>query len=245
MNTRIPQQQTEPRPRPASPTPKAAVPATKAAPTVPAVPDNRDYLSRYIDEIAPASIAGRLIKFGKSGNFILPDTEETIDPDEDFVALCDETLIGWIKFHGDGEPPERHAGLLYEGYVLPLRETLGDLDPAQWPIGLSLQPEDPWQHQQMVVLQRPATQELFTFATVSKTGRRAVGALLRHYNRLRTSHPDTYPVVRLKPSGFQHRDERIGWVPTPSFAVVGRAPKASAAIPDTTTAADLDNSIPF
>jgi hypothetical protein len=31
--------------------------------------------------------------------------------------------------------------------------------------------------------------ELFTFATSSMTGRRAVGGLLRHYDRLRKSHP--------------------------------------------------------
>ena len=250
MTTRTSQQtrqktNTETHPRPVAPAAKAVVPATKAAPSAPAVPDDRSYVSHYLDEVAPASIAGRLIKFSKSGDFLLPDTEETVDPDEDFVALCDETLIGWIRFRGDGEPPDRHAGLLYEGFTLPPREALGDLDPATWQIGLSGLPEDPWKHQHMLVLQRPATHELFTFATASNTGRRAVGNLLRHYNRLRTSHPDTYPVVRLKPSGFNHKDERIGWVATPGFVVVGRAPKASAAIPDTSLKTDLNDEIPF
>ena len=193
----------------------------------------RSHVSQYLDTVAPAS-TGRLIKFvAKSGEFVLPDTEQTIDCNEHFVAMCDKTLIGCTKFPSDGEPPERHVGLLYAGFIMPPRETLGDLDRAAWTNGLSGQPEDPWKHQMMLVLRRLATHELFTFVTVSTTGRLAVGKLLGHYDQLRTSHPDHYPVVRLKPSGFQHKDDRIGWVPTPGFLVVGRVPKSSAAIPDT------------
>jgi hypothetical protein len=44
--------------------------------------------------------------------------------------------------------------------------------------------------------------------------------------------------------GFQHRDERVGWVATPVFAVVGRTPKDSAAKPDTSLAADMNDEIP-
>src|SRR5262249_40580685 len=51
------------------------------------------------------------------------------------------------------------------------------------------------------------------------------GNLLRHFDRLRRSDPDIYPVVRLKPSGFNHKDERVGWVHTPSFVVVGHTAK--------------------
>jgi len=55
-----------------------------------------------------------------------------------------------------------------------------------------------------------------------------------------------YPVIRLKISGFNHRDERIGWVPTPAFAVVGKAPCDGAVTPpDTTLAADMEDEIPF
>ena len=51
-------------------------------------------------------------------------------------------------------------------------------------------------------------------------------------------------VVRLKSGGFSHKDERIGWVHTPVFAVVGKAPKASAAIPDTSLSGDMNDEIP-
>ena len=55
-------------------------------------------------------------------------------------------------------------GLLYDGYRMPPRETLGDLDVAEWPAGLSGEPEDPWLHQQNLVLQQVDTRELFTFS---------------------------------------------------------------------------------
>jgi hypothetical protein len=67
---------------------------------------------------------------------------------------------------------------------MPQRKMLGDLDEATWPSGLSGQPTDPWQHQMNLVLQDRATGELYTFSTSSMTGRRAIGNLLRHYDRL-------------------------------------------------------------
>lgn len=157
-----------------------------------------------------------------------------------------ETLVGWIKFsHDDDTPPVRIMGLLYDGFVMPARATLGDLDQSQWLAGLSGAPEDPWHHQVCLVLQNAETKELCTFATTSITGRRAVGNLLRHYDRMQRTNPGEVPAVRLKAGGFNHRDERIGWVATPVFAVVGRAPRDSAAKPDTSIAADLNDQIPF
>jgi hypothetical protein len=222
----------------------AIVPA-KANGNAVAVPDNRTPLDQYLDVVAPASIVGRMIKFSKEGKFVTHDDGETIDENVDFVALCDQTLIGWIKFNGEGEPPTRHMGLLYDGFVMPARDTLGDLDQAKWEIGLDGKPADPLQHHMYLVLQRGDSAELFTYVTSSITGRRAVGNLLRHYNRLARTNPDQYPVIRLKVGGFQHRDDRVGWVAVPVLAVVGRAQKDSAAKPDSSLAADLQDEIPF
>jgi hypothetical protein len=223
----------------------ATVPAVAAKSTAVAVPDNRSYRDRYLDEIAPSSIVGRLVKFSKDGKFVTSDDGEPVSEDAEFAALCDETLVGWIRFNGEDAPPDRHQGLLYDGFVMPPRESLGDLDEAQWELGLSGQPADPWQHQMCLVLQHVDTKEMFTFSTQSVSGRRAVGNLLRHYDRMRRSGADEYPVVRLKPGGFNHRDDRIGWVPVPVFVAVGRAKRDSAQRPDTSTAADLDDEIGF
>jgi hypothetical protein len=221
----------------------AMVPAVQKT-SLPAVPTGRSAVSAYLDEVAPASIVGRLIKFDKNSNFVTSDDNAVIADDVDFVALVDQTLIGWQKFNQEG-PPDRVMGLLYDGFVMPTRESLGDTDPSAWDVGLDGKPADPWQHTQYLVLQRRDTDELFTYTTSSKTGRRAVGNLLRHCDRLCKTNPSDLPVVRLKKGGFEHKDTRIGWVSTPVFAVLGRAPRDSVAVPDTSTRADMDDEIPF
>ena len=216
---------------------------TRAAGSAVAMPDNRSNVQKYVDEIAPANIVGRLIKFGKEGTFVFADTGEPVPEGADFLALCDETLIGWIKFFRDDDtPPERVQGLLYDGFLMPPRSALGDLGQSQWEPGLSGAPEDPWKHQVCLVLENTETKEFYTFATTSLTGRRAVGNLLRHFDRMRKTNSDEIPVIKLKAGGFNHRDDRIGWVPVPVFAVVGRAPRDSAAKPDTSVAADMKRS---
>src|SRR6516164_1183375 len=225
---------------------KANLPAVAPTSTDVALPDNRTPVQAYLDEIAPASIVGRLVKFNKDGNFVTTDDDAVIGDDVDFVALVDQTLVGWIKFAGEGAPPDRIMGLLYDGFVMPARGTLGDDDQAKWEIGLNGQPQDPWSHQIYVVLERrDESHELFTFVTSSITGRRAIGNLLRHYDRMERANANAFPIVRLKVGGFNHRDDRVGWVKVPVVAVVGRAPKESAAKPDGSIGADMSDEIPF
>ena len=220
---------------------KATLPVVSAA--TPALPDSRNAIDRYLDEIAPPFLAGRMIKFSKDGKFVFADTDEAITPATEFVALVGETLVGWIKFFHDGEtPPERHQGLLFDGFEMPPRQTLGELDHSEWPEGLSGKPEDPWKHQMCLVLQRIDTQELATFVTTNITGRNAVGSLIRHYKRLQKTNPGEQPLVRLQAGGFNHRDPRVGWVPVPQFSIVGHVPQGSAAKPD--IASDLNDEIP-
>ena len=228
---------------PAPPAKSVAVAPTTT--TAVAAPDTSTPQQQYLDEIAPAAIVGRLIKFGKDGTFITADDAEPIPEGTDFTVLADQTLIGWLRFRDDGQPTDRAMGLVYDNFKMPERKELGDVDQTNWPAGLSGAPEDPWKHHVYLVLQHADTAELYTFATSSQTGRRAVGNLLRHYDRMQRTHPNELPVVKLKVGGFQHKDERIGWVSTPVFAVVGRAPRDSVAKPDTSTRAQMDDEIPF
>jgi hypothetical protein len=219
----------------------AVVPAQSTALST----DTRTATQAWADEAAPSTMVGRLVGFNKGGKFAFKDDDSEISPNTDHIALTDEVQVGWIKFNGDGEPPTRITGLLSDGFRMPARDTLGDLDEAQWPTGLSGRPEDPWKSQAALPLQNAATKEMITFVTTSTTGRRAVGNLLRHYDRMKRTNPHDVPVVRLKPSGFNHRDDRIGWVATPSFVVVGKAPRDSAAVPDTSIEADMNDKLPF
>ena len=209
---------------------------------LPAASDNRSAREQYIDLIAPAMMVGRMIKFSKEGKFVTPDDDAEVSDETDFIALVDQTLVGWIRFNGQGEAPDRVAGLLYDGFVMPPRDSLGDNDPSIWEIGLSGQPADPWQHQICLVLQSVETSELFTFATSSVTGRRAIGVLLRHYDRMQRSHQGFLPLVRLKVGGYQHRDTRVGWVKTPVIAAVGQVPGENAVKPPP---ADFADEIPW
>jgi hypothetical protein len=207
--------------------------------------DNRTSVEQYLDEIAPTMMVGRMIKFAKEGAFKTPDDDGVISPDTDFIVLADQTQVGWIKFNGEGCPPDRIMGLLYDGFVMPERATLGHTNMSQWEIGLDGKPADPWMHQMNLVLQQAGTAELFTFTTMSKTGRRAIGTLLKHYGRMQKTHPDMFPVIRLRVGGYNHTDERVGWVSTPVFAAAGKHPKDSTAQPDTSMAADMSDTIPF
>jgi hypothetical protein len=229
----------------AKPTPQSTAVAPRSATTLPAAPDDRTNVQRYLDEVAPSMIVGALLKFSKEGKFVVNDTAEEIGPDEDFTVLADQTLVGHTKFSQDGEPPERMMGLLYEGFTVTPEAELPDRDQTQWPIGLSGAPEDPWKHMIYLVLERCATHELYTFVTQSKSGRRAAGNLLRHFDRMRTKHPNEYPVVRLKTGGFQPRDQRLPWTHVPVFVAVGRTPVDSTAKPDTSLRGEMSDEIPW
>ena len=212
---------------------------------LPAVPDDRSPRERYLDSVAPSGIVGRLAKFdGKVGQFLFIDTEEKIADTEDFIVLGDQTFVAWLKFRPE-QSPLRIGGLLYApNFALPSRHMLGDLDQTKWPIGkYSKGPEDPWKEEMLLVLKRPATQELFTFSTTNKTGRRAVGNLLKHHDRLQLTSPGSCPVVRCKTGSYQ--DDDFGRVFVPNFVVVGTSPGLGLAIPDTTLKNEMNDELPF
>ena len=188
---------------------------------------------------------GTFIKFSKDGKFIKTIDDEEIPVGTEMVCVYDQTQAGFIKFIGKGNPPERRMGSIFDGFMPPKREELGDTDESLWERDLSDRPADPWQHQMMLPLQNAETGELFIFGTSSITGRRAVNNLLAYCDRMRVKEPDVYPVVKLQVSGFQHRDDRIGWVKTPAFAVVGRAPKGNISAATTTISEDLSEAITF
>lgn len=120
----------------------AAVPAGSPEPALPAgmPPDTRTSVQRYLDDVAPASIVGRAIRGNKEHVFATADDGEPVPDDVDFTALCDQTMVGLIRFNGEGVPPDQKMGLLYDGFQMPDRAALGDTDPASWELGLDGKP---------------------------------------------------------------------------------------------------------
>ena len=72
-------------------TPAPAVPARAPVPTT-----SETYRQRYLDEVAPSGIAGRLIKFSKDGVYETTDDGAPVPEGSEFVLLADDTLVGWI-----------------------------------------------------------------------------------------------------------------------------------------------------
>jgi hypothetical protein len=172
---------------------------------------------------------GRWAKFTKA-QFITTDDGKEMDMEAHYRVLYRETRASFKKFV-EGASPEVQGGLIFDGYTMPRREELGDMDQSQWPIGLSGKPEDPWQHFLEIVLERCDTHEVFLFGTSSYTGRKAVAALLKNCNRAGSD-----LIVKLAVGSFKHKDPRIGVVYVPSFVVVADAKR---------TAPVLDDAIPF
>jgi hypothetical protein len=189
--------------------------------------------------------SGTFIKFAKDGVFRKQLDDAKIPEGTEAVLIYDQIRVGQIKFQGKGNPPIRHMGPVFSGFVPPDRETLGDLDEAEWEKGLSGKPVDPWQFQVLLPLQDTKTGELLIFGTSSITGRRACDNLIAMCGRMQVREPDDYPVVRLDVSGFQHRDERVGWVKTPAFTRVGKAPKSDVSMAVTKVADDMSDEIPW
>ena len=150
--------------------------------------DRNGYRDRYLDEIAPSGIVGRQIKYSPKDGAFIPRRRRTCRRRQ-FAALCDEMLIGFMRFNGQGDAADQKMGLLYQGFVMPQVETLPDRDETQWELGLNGEPEDPWQPLDVLALQDVETLEVDTFVTLVEDRPRAVGELLRHYERMRRTTP--------------------------------------------------------
>jgi hypothetical protein len=189
--------------------------------------------------------SGTFIKFAKDGVFRKQIDDAEIPEGTEAVLIYDQIRVGWIKFLGKGNQPIRHMGPVFTGFVAPDRETLGDLDETEWEEGLSGKPVDPWQFQILLPLQDTKGGELMIFGTSSITGRRACDNLISMCARMQAREPDDYPVVRLDVSGFEHRDERVGWVKVPAFTRVGKAPKSDVSAAVSSVADDMNDEIPL
>jgi hypothetical protein len=188
---------------------------------------------------------GTFIKFAKDGVYRKQADDAQIATGTEVAVVYEEIRVGWIKFLEKGEQPERKMGPVFSGFVPPAREELGDLDEAQWEIGLSGKPTDPWQFQVLVPMHDIKNGEMYIFGTTSITGRRECDKLTSACARMQKSEPDFYPVVKLDVSGFEHRDSRIGWVRTPCFTRIGKAPKSDTSAAQTSLADNMSDAVPF
>jgi hypothetical protein len=179
------------------------------------------------------------MKFDHSkGIFFTADDEEPVPDGSEFIALCDQTQGGRVKFNGAGEKPDYHLGPIYDGYRPPERKDLSYPELADTD-------NDVWKWQHLLPLQDKVSRDLFTLSVVSKTGNAAVMDLLRYYNRKRKTAPDMLPLVRLKAVGYQPNIPGVGYQYKPILVIIGSHDRNGAAKPDTSVAADINDQIPF
>jgi hypothetical protein len=191
-------------------------------------------------------MTGKHIKFdGKGGGYKVTSDGSLLKEDMQVVVVYPLIQIGYIKFNGRGNPPDRKMGPVFSGFELPDRPSLGELDKTKWEEGLDGEPQDPWQLQLMVPMQVVETGELLIFSTTTNTGKRAVDNLIEQCERMQRLEPDFFPVVKLSIGGFQHRDTRVGWVKTPALPRVGKAPKSDVSAAVTSVADDMNDDLPW
>jgi hypothetical protein len=138
------------------------------------------------------------------------------------------------------------------GQRLPDRDELSNTDEADWPLGPSGEPADPWRNTRFVWLVDPATAEALTFSTSSWGGRGAVGDLADSVARMRGARPGAMPIVQL---GAAKMPTKYGPKSKPVFKIVGwaggdaplvpPAKKIAAPEPPKLQRPDWEDEIPF
>jgi len=187
---------------------------------------------------------GEFIRFTKEAKFAGLDGKE-VSAGTRLIVVFPETQHGWIKFNGPGQPPTRHMGGMFSGYVPPPRSELGDEDHSLWEEGLSGKPQDPWRPQVLLPLKEVDGDRLYVFQTSSVTGLRAVASLISECKQMQKKEPTMYPVIELAVGAFEHKDPRVGTVKKPAFKIVGKVSRDGIAAPQISAGAVMDDEIPF
>jgi hypothetical protein len=224
---------------------KALVPRPTTAPA----PVTDDPVQDYLDTYTTPTIPGTNCRFnGKDVKYVLLNGDPMPLQDSDtFVFLSDQVWGGWIKFHRDeNTPPTRIQGLLTDGFRLPPRDSLGDTDSSKWDVGLSGQPEDPWKHQIVILLQKCGADGLYSFVATNPTSRGACTDLMAHCQRRKRSGKNDYPIVKLGTRSFPRREPPKVKVWCPHFTIVGHQPKDAVIDPaNASLSADLNDAVNF
>jgi hypothetical protein len=177
----------------------------------------------YGAAVGASDITGDLLKFSK-GDFLAGQDNREIAVGTRLVANMDSLEIGWIKWE-NSRPADRRMGRCADGHKPAKRPDLGDNDKALWETDDDGSPRDPWQYSNHLILADPEDGQLYTFATSSKGGLTAIGALCSTYGQAMRQHPDQWPIIELGVGSYAHSNKAYGRIKFPTFEVVGWSPK--------------------
>lgn len=189
--------------------------------------DDMNFFNSYGNTAAMTTIKGQLLKFDK-GDWLLGADGSEVSKDKQFTAVMDELMIGWTKWQ-DNKPVATDMGPLASGFIAAKRNSLGDLDEAEWEKDDKDVPRDPWQFTNTLILREPGTNgedeatEVYTFPTSSRGGINFMGELCKKYVTLTKQNGKGYPILTLSMEAYNH--PTYGRVKKPVFEVVGWEPK--------------------
>jgi hypothetical protein len=207
------------------------LPATADEPQLPAEPGSEAAnFMRAVASGSKVSLLGTLLLF-KKGTWQKGESKEELGEGTRAVALMNEARHGYV-FWKDKKPIYQPGkiGRLCEGFELPDRQTLGNLDESRWPIGLSGKAEDPWRHSVFLPMQLVGDDEILTFTSSSEGGRSAFYHLAKRYAWLGRKHVGQDPVIELGVEDYEHKT--YGTLTKPKLEIVTWASKPDVALSD-------------
>jgi hypothetical protein len=186
---------------------------------LPTFPGSRNVFETAGDAMTQATaIIGQLLKFSKGDWFAGFDNEE-IPNGTELVAVVSGIVHGQQRWE-DNRPVEQIMGPMIEGFVPPVRSTLGFDDKSKWETSGG-KPRDPWQETAYLPMVTVDAETVYTFSTGTDGGRRhAIGPLCKDYGSHIRQYPDELPIVRLDQDSYEHSDRSIGRVKYPEMPVV-------------------------
>ena len=148
--------------------------------------------------------------FAGTGATALP-----IEPGTELVAVITALLIGWVKFV-NGDFVDSDMGYLSEGFVMPKRTELDDLNEDDWEVRPDGTKKDPWSRSNELPLISPGDDAIYTCCTGSKGGLAAIGELCLEYNE----ELPLYPLVALGTDSYMHKVKSLGRIHVPTLKIV-------------------------
>jgi hypothetical protein len=205
---------------------------------------NDEALDRHLSEWGGSG--GRLIAFnGSTGIHRTLDDGVEVVPGSEFVAFLHEVQRGYIKFN-EGGPPDVRMVRIGEDAEVPARESLGDSDQREWPVGLDGNKQDPWKEQYAIPMARhDAGGELFVYVARGPVAMNSVGDLLGRWRYHPKRQAGLIPVIRIENGTYPSK--RFGGLkPKPILKVIDWVTRTGAPPPPLVPARiEVDDELPF
>ncbi len=183
----------------------------------------------------------------RNGQWIDQDGNEVVIGTK-FVANVPTLSVGFIRFKGKGEAPQKALTLAANNEPV-TREELGDLNPNTWPLQNNGEPKDPWNATYELDAADAEMGRPTTITASTWTAREAVLDLVDDWDAKQTDHPHQLPIIALGATTRdigRHRD-----VDVPLLTIVGWTEDTGALddepVEETSDndIEDLDDEIPF